>query len=364
MLKTNKKLETISNDEIKRVLTDTLIKYEQETIINYLNKFSNQKEIPAMFCNKNDDCDHCQFYIGEYSGMYDFASHKVVNPHPIRRRSKKQKSEANVADVKQFATEYVSELTDSELFNLQGELDLDGSSCKYQELQHKLTIWIMTNFVLFKSNMHIDFSMLELDKHSDELLTYLLYCNDWNKLSSDLINDVCKELTYIKLTNHPITTTFIKEINDILLKRTGEVVDFDYLIELALKYHVYITIPINEIIVLCIQVHHFDLNDIQPMTIITRSQLDVASIIDNLAQDEYIIDYEYDCSDGFLEIYGYLSSDLNLLHDNSFKFKANGFEKLYKTWLDNLKACSGYENAETFVNIVNGLEIMFPELCK
>lgn len=364
MLKTNKKLETISNDEIKQVLTDTLIKYEQEAIINYLNKFSNQKEIPAMFCHKNDDCDHCQFYIGEYSGMYAFASYKVINPHPMRRRSKKQKYEANATDVKQFATGYVNKITDSELFNLQRWLDLDGSSCKYQELHHKLTIWIMTNFVLFKSDPHIDISMLELDNHSDELLTYLLYCNDWNKLSSYLINDVCKELTnHIKLTNHPITTTFIKEINGILLKRTDEVVHFDYLIELALQYHVYITIPINKIINLCMVVRNFYSDDIQPMAIITRSQQDVASIINDLAQDEYI-DYWDDFYDDFDEMYGYLSSDLDYLHDNSFKFKANGFEKLYKAWFDSLKACPGYENVETFVNIVNGLEIMFPELCK
>ena len=90
MLKTNKKLETISNDEIKQVLTDTLIKYEHTAIINYLNKFSNQKEIPAMFCHKNDDCDHCQFYIRESSGIYVFASHEVINQKKMRRRSKKK----------------------------------------------------------------------------------------------------------------------------------------------------------------------------------------------------------------------------------------------------------------------------------
>lgn len=343
MLDTSHKLEIVSDNEIRQVLIDTLIKYEQKTILKCFVKFSFIGDIPAVFCQDNEGFYHYQFYIKPLSGTDEVAEHHITN---LPRTGNDNE------DVKHFVTKYVAQITNGDLVGLQHYLETEGSYCQYPELQRKLTIWAMSNFTRLQENSNS--AMLNFSKHGDKLVIYLLSQNKnrWDRLSNTIIDNICEKLSLITLTNQLTTAMIIKEINLTLLKRNNiDKVSFSAIIQLALRYHVHITVPITTITMIYRAFQSSGLDQIQSMTLITQSSQEV---IDTIA---YLTANEYEVSIGVIET-------IKFLQANHFKFESNGFDNEYKRWLDSLVSCHGYEQIRSLNNIVTALRIMFPKLCK
>lgn len=342
MLDTSQKLEIVSDSEIRQLLIDTLIKYEQKAILKCFVKFSFIGDIPAVFCQDNEGLNHYQFYIKPLSGTDEVAEHHITN---LPRTGNDNE------DVKHFVTKYVAQITNGDLAGLQHYLEAEGSYCKYPKLQHKLTIWAMSNFTRLQEEPNS--AMLSFNKHGDDFVVYLLSQNKnhWDKLPTTIIDNICEKLSVIILTNHLTTTMIIKEVNHTLLQRTNVEKCFYSLIELALHYHVHITIPITTFVMLRSLIQQLDPKQIQPMTLITQTTQEINSVIAYLATKDY-----NNSVDGIEAI--------NFLYDHGFLFDSNGFDNIYQTWLYHLSACPEYKQVEPFANVVSALKIMFPKLGK
>ena len=342
MLDTRQKLEIVSDNEIRQVLIDTLIKYEQKTILKCFAKFSFIGDIPAVFCQDNEGLNHYQFYIKPLSGTDEVAEYHITN---LPRTGN------DTDDVKHFVTRYVAQITNGDLAGLQHYLETEGSHCKYPELQRKLTIWAMSNFTRLQEDPKS--VMLNFNKHGDEFVIYLLSQNKnhWDKLSNAIIDNICEKLSAITLTNRLTTVAIIKEVNHALLQRANVEKCFYFLIELALHYHVHITIPITTFVMLRSLIQQLDPKQIQPMTLITQTTQEITSMISYMAIK--------DCNNSVDGI-----EAITFLHDHGFLFDANGFDDIYQTWLNNLSACPEYEQIAPFKNVVSALRTMFPDICK
>lgn len=340
MLDTSQKLEIVSDSEIRQLLIDTLIKYEQKAILKCFAKFSFIGDIPAVFCQDNEGLNHYQFYIKPLSGMDEVAEHHITN---LPRTGNDNQ------DVKHFATKYVAQITNGDLAGLQHYLEAEGSYCKYPELQRKLTIWAMSNFTRFQEDPNS--VMLNFNKHGDEFVIYLLSQNKnhWNKLSNTIIDNICEKLSAITLTNRLTTTVIIKEVNHALLQRTNVEKCFYFLAKLALRYHVQITLPITAFDMVYSLIQQLDLKQIQPMTLITQTTQEITSVITYLT-----------ANNGNNSINGL--ETITFLRDHGFLFDPNGFDDVYQTWLNNLVACPEYKQVEPFANVVSALKVMFPKI--
>ena len=340
MLGTSQKLEIVSDSEIRQVLIDTLIKYEQKTILKCLTKFSFIGDIPAVFCQDNEGLNHYQFYIKPLSGMDEVAEYHITN---LPRTGNDNE------DVKHFVTKYVAQITNSDLAGLQHYLEAEGSYCKYPKLQHKLTIWAMSNFTRLQEDPNS--VMLNFNKHGDEFVIYLLSQNKnhWDKLSNTIIDNICEKLSSITLTNRLTTAVTIKEINHALLQRNNVEKCFYSLVELALCYHVHITIPITTFVMVRSLIQQLDPKQIQPMTLITQTTQEITSVITYLSTKN-----SNNSVDGLEAI--------TFLRNHGFLFDPNGFEDVYQTWLNNLVACPEYKQVEPFADVVSALKVMFPKL--
>lgn len=340
MLDTNQKLEIVSDSEIRQLLIDTLIKYEQKAILKCFAKFSFIGDIPAVFCQDNEGLNHYQFYIKPLSGTDEVAEHHITN---LPRTGN------DTEDVKHFVTKYVAQITNGDLAGLQHYLEAEGSYCKYPKLQHKLTIWAMSNFTRLQEDPNS--VMLNFNKHGDEFVIYLLSQNKnhWDKLSNTIIANICEKLSVITLTNRLTTAVIIKEVNHALLHRTNVEKCFYSLIELALHYHVQITLPITAFDMVYSLIQQLDLKQIQPMTLITQTTQEITSVI------TYLVANNGNNSINGLET-------ITFLRDHGFLFDPNGFDDVYQTWLNNLVACPEYKQVEPFANVVSALKVMFPKL--
>ena len=340
MLDTSQKLEIVSDNEIRQVLIDKLIKYEQKAILKCFAKFSFIGDIPAVFCQDNEGLNHYQFYIKPLSGTDEVAEYHITN---LPRTGNDNE------DVKHFVTKYVAQITNSDLAGLQHYLEAEGSYCKYPKLQHKLTIWAMSNFTRLQEDPNS--VMLNFNKHGDEFVIYLLSQNKnhWDKLSNTIIDNICEKLSSITLTNRLTTAVTIKEINHALLQRNNVEKCFYSLVELALCYHVHITIPITTFVMVRSLIQQLDPKQIQPMTLITQTTQEITSVITYLATKN-----SNNSVDGLEAI--------TFLRNHGFLFDPNGFEDVYQTWLNNLVACPEYKQVEPFADVVSALKVMFPKL--
>lgn len=337
----NEKPKIVTDSEIRKVLIETLIKYESTAISDCLNKYNPENTVFAYFFRGSYHVQELEYQNQVNAGQNEtkVANYKVSIP---------DQNNMDVNNVKQLATNYVKQITNFDLIDLHTQLE-DARSCKYPELQHQLAIWIISNFArLCKQGILCDPTKLRLKKYGNELADYLLtmYNNHWEKLDQETINCICQvlEKATIKKSSKSL---IIKGLNyaELALKKDAECY---YLIELAVHYRESITIPITELGTLFTSLWFQLVDKPRPMTLITRNKKDAIKLINYLASVE---------TD---DIFKYLKS----LRNHGSQFKTNGFGKIYQVWYETLQKCPAYKDVKPVNNTITALKIMFPQYCK
>lgn len=212
----NEKPKIVSDNEIREALVETLIEYENTAISDCLNKYNPEKTIFACFLRGSYHVQELEFQVSTSQNETKVANYKVSIP---------DQNNIDVNNVKQFVTSYVRQVTNFDLIDLHTQLE-DTRSCKYPELQHKLAIWIISNFArLCKQGILYDPTKLRLKKYGNELADYLLamYHNHWDKLDQETINCICQvlEKATIKKSSRSL---IIKGLNyaELALKKDAE----------------------------------------------------------------------------------------------------------------------------------------------
>lgn len=337
----NEKPKIVTDSEIRKVLIETLIKYESTAISDCLNKYNPENTVFAYFFRGSYHVQELEFQNQVNAGQNEtkVANYKVSIP---------DQNNMNVNNVKQFLASYVKQVTNFDLIDLHTQLE-DARSFKYPELQHKLAIWIISNFArLCKQGILCDPTKLRLKKYGNELADYLLtmYNNHWEKLDQETINCICQVLEKVTIKKSS-RSLIIKGLNcaELALKKDTECY---YLIELAVHYNESITIPITELGTLFTSLWFQLVDKPRPMTLITRNKKDAIKLINYLASVE---------TD---DIFKYLKS----LRKHGSQFKTNGFGKIYQVWYETLQKCPAYKDVKAVNNTITALKIMFPQYCK
>lgn len=337
----NEKPKIVSDNEIREALVETLIQYENTAISDCLNKYNPEKTIFACFFRGRYHVQKLEYQNQVNTGQNET---KVAN----YKVSLSGQNNIDVNNVKQLVTSYVRQVTNFDLIDLHAQLE-DTRSYKYPELQHKLAIWIISNFArLCKQGILYDPTKLRLKKYGNELADYLLamYHNHWEKLDPETINCICQVLEKVTIKKSS-RSLIIKGLNhaELALKKDPE---YYYLIELAVSYNESITIPITELGNLLTTLWFQAVNNPQSMTLITRSKKDAIKLINYLTSVENN------------DIFKYLKS----LQKHGSQFKTNGFGKIYQAWYETLQKCPAYKDVKAVNNTITALQIMFPKYCK
>lgn len=335
----NEKPKIVSDNEIRKVLVETLIEYESTAISDCLNKYNPEKTISACFFRGSYHVQELEFQVNTSQNETKVANYKVSIP---------EQNNIDVNNVKQFVTSYVKQVTNFDLIDLHTQLE-DTRSCRYPELQHQLAIWIISNFArLCKQGILYDPTKLRLKKYGNELADYLLamYHNHWEKLNQATINCICQVLEKVTIKKSS-RSLIIKELNcaELAVKKDPE---YYYLIELAVHYNESITIPITELGNLFASLWFQEVDKLRPMTLFTRNKKDTIQLIN------YLTSVKTD------DILKYLKS----LQKHGSQFKTNGFGKIYQAWYETLQKCPAYKDVKTVNNTITALKIMFPKYCK
>lgn len=340
----NEKPKIVSDNEIREALVETLIEYESTAISECLNKYNPENTVFACFFRGGYHVQKLEYQNQVNAGQNET---KVAN-YKVSILDQNNMDANNVNNVKQFATNYVKQVTNFDLIDLHTQLE-DARSCKYPELQHKLAIWIISNFArLCKQGILCDPTKLRLKKYGNELADYLLtmYNNHWEKLDQETINCICQVLEKVAIKKSS-RSLIIKGLNhaELALKKDPE---YYYLIELAVHYNESITIPITELGNLFASLWFQEVDKLRPMTLITQNKKDTIKLIN------YLTSVETD------DILKYLKS----LQKHGSQFKTNGFGKIYQVWYETLQKCPAYKDVKAVNNTITALKIMFPQYCK
>ena len=352
MLDTDKQLKHISDKEIREIILQTLLKYEQKSIMEYLQKHNRVQRITVSFIwdaahysIHNSNNDSIKLNLGEKGTKA--AKYTFINPH---------KPKATMNDAKIFIINYVNKLTNKDIIAIH-KLIADNNTlhikCKYPNLQHNLLIWIIDNYV----KLHAEGSVIRVDDLKlngclDDLSTYLLakYHNNWSKLKYNDLDFISKALSTLTPNNTLLNTVILKEVNNALFKlNTAFTSDYFNFIRASAQSKYIATIPISSLGCAIDVLGQLDLKQPQPIIFATKDSKDIAKLMNFLLRDNH---------------YNTTVSNIKYLKKHGFKFEPSGYEEVYQMWYTKLISFPDYQYVSEIKQATDSLQIMFPSICK
>ena len=346
MLDTNKQLKHISDKEIREIILQTLLKYEQKSVMEYLQKHNRMQKITVSFARDNSHAnkiDTIKLNLGENGTKA--AKHTFINPH---------KPKATMNNAKTFIVNYVNKLTNKDIIAIHkliaGHTFINS---KYPNLEHNLLVWIIDNYVkLHAEGSVIRVDDLKLNGHLDDLSTYLLakYHNNWSMLKYNDLDFISKALSTLTPNNTLLNTEILKEVNNALFKlNTAFTSDYFDFIRASAQSKYIATIPISSLGCAIDVLGKLNLKQPQPIIFATKGNKDIAKLMDFLLKNNH-----YDTT----------VSNIKYLKKHDFKFEPSGYEKVYQTWYTKLTSFPDYQYVSEIKQATDSLRVMFPSICK
>ena len=350
MLDTSKQLKHISDKEIREIILQTLLKYEQIFVMEYLQKHNRMQKITVSFMwdaahysIHNSNNDSIKLNLGNNGTKV--AKYTFINPH---------KPQATINDAKTFIVNYVNKLTNKDIIAIHkliaGHTFINS---KYPNLEHNLLVWIIDNYVkLHAEGSVIRVDDLKLNGHLDDLSTYLLakYHNNWSMLKYNDLDFISKALSTLTPNNTLLSTEILKEVNNALFKlNTAFTSDYFNFIRASAQSKYIATIPISSLGCAIDVLGQLNLKQPQPIIFATKNNKDIAKLMDFLLRDNH---------------YNTTVSNIKYLKKHDFKFEASGYEKVYQTWYTKLTSFPDYQYVSEIKQATDSLRIMFPSICK
>ena len=350
MLDTSKQLKHISDKEIREIILQTLLKYEQIFVMEYLQKHNRMQKITVSFMwdaahysIHNSNNDSIKLNLGNNGTKV--AKYTFINPH---------KPQATINDAKTFIVNYVNKLTNKDIIAIHkliaGHTFINS---KYPNLEHNLLVWIIDNYVkLHAEGSVIRVDDLKLNGHLDDLSTYLLakYHNNWSMLKYNDLDFISKALSTLTPNNTLLNTEILKEVNNALFKlNTAFTSDYFNFIRASAQSKYIATIPISSLGCAIDVLGKLNLKQPQPIIFATKDNKDIAKLMDFLLRDNH---------------YNTTVSNIKYLKKHDFKFEPSGYEKVYQTWYTKLTSFPDYQYVSEIKQATDSLRIMFPSICK
>lgn len=350
MLDTSKQLKHISDKEIREIILQTLLKYEQIFVMEYLQKHNRMQKITVSFMwdaahysIHNSNNDSIKLNLGNNGTKV--AKYTFINPH---------KPQATINDAKTFIVNYVNKLTNKDIIAIHkliaGHTFINS---KYPNLEHNLLVWIIDNYVkLHAEGSVIRVDDLKLNGHLDDLSTYLLakYHNNWSMLKYNDLDFISKALSTLTPNNTLLNTEILKEVNNALFKlNTAFTSDYFDFIRASAQSKYIATIPISSLGCAIDVLGKLNLKQPQPIIFATKDNKDIAKLMDFLLRDNH---------------YNTTVSNIKYLKKHDFKFEPSGYEKVYQTWYTKLTSFPDYQYVSEIKQATDSLRIMFPSICK
>lgn len=350
MLDADKQLKHISDKEIRQIILQTLLKYEQIFVMEYLQKHNRMQKITVSFMwdaahysIHNSNNDSIKLNLGNNGTKV--AKYTFINPH---------KPQATINDAKTFIVNYVNKLTNKDIIAIHkliaGHTFINS---KYPNLEHNLLVWIIDNYVkLHAEGSVIRVDDLKLNGHLDDLSTYLLakYHNNWSMLKYNDLDFISKALSTLTPNNTLLNTVILKEVNNALFKlNTAFTSDYFNFIRASAQSKYIATIPISSLGCAIDVLGQLNLKQPQPIIFATKDNKDIAKLMDFLLRDNH-----YDTT----------VSNIKYLKKHDFKFEPSGYEKVYQTWYTKLTSFPDYQYVSEIKQATDSLRIMFPSICK
>lgn len=350
MLDTSKQLKHISDKEIREIILQTLLKYEQIFVMEYLQKHNRMQKITVSFMwdaahysIHNSNNDSIKLNLGNNGTKV--AKYTFINPH---------KPQATINDAKTFIVNYVNKLTNKDIIAIHkliaGHTFINS---KYPNLEHNLLVWIIDNYVkLHAEGSVIRVDDLKLNGHLDDLSTYLLakYHNNWSMLKYNDLDFISKALSTLTPNNTLLNTEILKEVNNALFKlNTAFTSDYFNFIRASAQSKYIATIPISSLGCAIDVLGQLNLKQLQPIIFATKDNKDIAKLMDFLLRDNH---------------YNTTVSNIKYLKKHGFKFEPSGYEKVYQTWYTKLTSFPDYQYISEIKQATDSLRIMFPSICK
>lgn len=350
MLDTSKQLKHISDKEIREIILQTLLKYEQIFVMEYLQKHNRMQKITVSFMwdaahysIHNSNNDSIKLNLGNNGTKV--AKYTFINPH---------KPQATINDAKTFIVNYVNKLTNKDIIAIHkliaGHTFINS---KYPNLEHNLLVWIIDNYVkLHAEGSVIRVDDLKLNGHLDDLSTYLLakYHNNWSMLKYNDLDFISKALSTLTPNNTLLNTEILKEVNNALFKlNTAFTSDYFNFIRASAQSKYIATIPISSLGCAIDVLGQLNLKQPQPIIFATKDNKDIAKLMDFLLRDNH---------------YNTTVSNIKYLKKHGFKFEPSGYEKVYQTWYTKLTSFPDYQYISEIKQATDSLRIMFPSICK
>lgn len=350
MLDTSKQLKHISDKEIREIILQTLLKYEQIFVMEYLQKHNRMQKITVSFMwdaahysIHNSNNDSIKLNLGNNGTKV--AKYTFINPH---------KPQATINDAKTFIVNYVNKLTNKDIIAIHkliaGHTFINS---KYPNLEHNLLVWIIDNYVkLHAEGSVIRVDDLKLNGHLDDLSTYLLakYHNNWSMLKYNDLDFISKALSTLTPNNTLLNTEILKEVNNALFKlNTAFTSDYFNFIRASAQSKYIATIPISSLGCAIDVLGQLNLKQLQPIIFATKDNKDIAKLMDFLLRDNH---------------YNTTVSNIKYLKKHGFKFEPSGYEKVYQTWYTKLTSFPDYQYVSEIKQATDSLRIMFPSICK
>lgn len=350
MLDTSKQLKHISDKEIRQIILQTLLKYEQIFVMEYLQKHNRMQKITVSFMwdaahysIHNSNNDSIKLNLGNNGTKV--AKYTFINPH---------KPQATINDAKTFIVNYVNKLTNKDIIAIHkliaGHTFINS---KYPNLEHNLLVWIIDNYVkLHAEGSVIRVDDLKLNGHLDDLSTYLLakYHNNWSMLKYNDLDFISKALSTLTPNNTLLNTEILKEVNNALFKlNTAFTSDYFNFIRASAQSKYIATIPISSLGCAIDVLGQLNLKQPQPIIFATKDNKDIAKLMDFLLRDNH---------------YNTTVSNIKYLKKHGFKFEPSGYEKVYQTWYTKLTSFPDYQYISEIKQATDSLRIMFPSICK
>lgn len=350
MLDADKQLKHISDKEIRQIILQTLLKYEQIFVMEYLQKHNRMQKITVSFMwdaahysIHNSNNDSIKLNLGNNGTKV--AKYTFINSH---------KPQATINDAKTFIVNYVNKLTNKDIIAIHkliaGHTFINS---KYPNLEHNLLVWIIDNYVkLHAEGSVIRVDDLKLNGHLDDLSTYLLakYHNNWSMLKYNDLDFISKALSTLTPNNTLLNTVILKEVNNALFKlNTAFTSDYFNFIRASAQSKYIATIPISSLGCAIDVLGQLNLKQPQPIIFATKDNKDIAKLMDFLLRDNH---------------YNTTVSNIKYLKKHGFKFEPSGYEKVYQTWYTKLTSFPDYQYVSEIKQATDSLRIMFPSICK
>lgn len=214
MLNTNEQLKHISDQEIREIILQALLKQEQKYVMEYLQKHNRTQKIAASFIRDNSHASGIDIIkLSLDNNDIKVAEYTCANPH---------KSKATMNDAKAFIAQYVKKLTNKDIIAIHKLIaGHTFIKCKYSNLEYNLLVWIIDNYVKLHAEGSVNYvDDLKLNGHLDDLSTYLLaeYHNNWSKLIYCDLEFINKALTTLTPSNILLNKIILKEVGNALLE--------------------------------------------------------------------------------------------------------------------------------------------------